>query len=147
MALDSIKIGIGFATGRKSFRKVLNSYIYGWRESGIGKKLGVDIRLNLFVAYDLEYDNTKSTDYINLSQEIVDAFDEVIFLGSKNAKKSVGQLIENGALTENDAKLLFGADYAGKRNAILYAALENQMDYLLFLDDDEYPVAVTNQKG
>ena len=49
-------------------------------------------------------------------------------------------------MTEKDAKLIFGAGYAGKRNAILYAAMENQMDYLLFLDDDEYPVAVTNKK-
>ena len=43
---------------------------------------------------------------------------------------------------------MFGTGYAGKRNAILYAALDNQIDYLLFLDDDEYPLAVTaNSEG
>ena len=31
---NTIKLGIGFATGRKSFKKVLSSYIYSWNESG-----------------------------------------------------------------------------------------------------------------
>ncbi|MEG2407095.1 MAG: hypothetical protein RSB05_08485, partial [Clostridiales bacterium] len=57
------------------------------------------------------------------------------------------QLIYEGGLSKKDAKLLFVTGYAGKRNAIMYAALANKMDYLLFLDDDEYPVAVTNNKG
>jgi hypothetical protein len=33
---NTIKLGIGFATGRKSFKKVLSSYIYSWNESGFG---------------------------------------------------------------------------------------------------------------
>ena len=28
-----------------------------------------------------------------------------------------------------------------KRNAVLYFALKNKMDYLIFFDDDEYPIA------
>lgn len=140
---QTIKLGIGFATGRKSFKKVLRSYIYSWNESGIRDKLQSNVSLSLFVAYDVGYSGTQSTDYTNLSQEMVDAFDEIVFLGSKNAQHSVQQLVGEGGLTAQDARLLFGAGYAGKRNAIVYAALERQMDYLLFLDDDEYPVAVT----
>lgn len=147
MQESSIKLGIGFATGRKSFRKVLNSYIYSWNESKIKNRLADKVSLNLFVAYDVNYLNTKSTDYTNLNQEMVDAFDEIVFLGSRNAQKSVMQLTENGIMTEKEIKQLFGTGYAGKRNAIMYAALENQMDYLLFLDDDEYPVVVTNNHG
>ena len=143
---NTIKLGIGFATGRKSFKKVLSSYIYSWNESGIRDKLQANISLSLFVAYDVGYSNTQSTDYTNLNQEMVDAFKEIVFLGSKNAQRSVQQLIDDGGLTAADAKLLFGAGYAGKRNAIVYAALEHGMDYLLFLDDDEYPVAVTKTR-
>ncbi|MDD3141259.1 MAG: hypothetical protein PHX08_20135 [Lachnospiraceae bacterium] len=142
-----IRLGIGFATGRKSFRKVLNSYIYSWNESKLKDTSGTKISLNLFVAYDVDYLNTQSTDFTNLSQEMVDTFDEIVFMGAKNAQKSVNQLIEQDILKAAEVKQLFGFGYAGKRNAIVYAALENHMDYLLFLDDDEYPVAVTNNHG
>ncbi|NLW65440.1 MAG: hypothetical protein GXY26_04340 [Clostridiales bacterium] len=140
----SIKFGLGFATGRKSFRKVLNAYINNWSETRKKLPPDLDISLHLFVAYDLKYLNTKSTDYTNLSQEIVDAFDEITFIGAKNTLKSIDQLTKSEMFTTAELRSVFGPGYAGKRNAILYAALENQVDYLLFLDDDEYPVAVTN---
>lgn len=144
--MKKIRFGLGFSTGRKSFRKVLNSYIKGWNE--VRKKLlpDLDVSLNLFVAYDVDYLNTKSTDYTNLSQEVVDALDDIVFLGAKNALKSIEYLSEKKAFTTEELRSIFGAGYAGNRNAILYAALENKMDYLLFLDDDEYPVAVTNNR-
>src|SRR5659263_702912 len=46
-----------------------------------------------------------------------------------------------------ETKLLFGGGYAGKRNSILYGAVKNKLDYLLFLDDDEYPMAVTKTRA
>lgn len=142
--MKTIKMGIGFATGRKNFRKVLNTYISSWTE--IKEKLSpeLDIRLHLFVAYDVDYFNTKSTDYTNLSQEVVDVFDDIVFFGARNALKSIEKLNNSEKISSDEMRSIFGAGYAGKRNAILFAALENQMDYLLFLDDDEYPVAVTD---
>lgn len=104
----------------------------------------VKVSLHLFVAYDIEYHNTKSTDYTNLNQEIVDAFDSITFVGAKNALRSLVKLRASGDFTQAELAGVFGAGYAGKRNAVLYAAIENQIDYLLFLDDDEYPMAVTN---
>ena len=45
-------------------------------------------------------------------------------------------------LTTKEAKLLFGGQgYGAKRNAILYLAVKDNLDYLIFLDDDEYPLA------
>ncbi|MEA4932117.1 MAG: hypothetical protein VB071_00765, partial [Lawsonibacter sp.] len=102
------------------------------------------VHLHLFVSYDLEYHNTQSTDYTNLSQDIVDAFDGIVFVGAKNALRSMERLKSSGTLTQSELKCVFGAGYAGKRNAVLFAAIERRMDYLLFLDDDEYPMAVTN---
>ncbi|MBA4347863.1 MAG: hypothetical protein C0413_03325 [Clostridiales bacterium] len=144
--MKTIQMGIGFATGRMSFRKVLNAYIKNWQEAK--KKLPADykINLNLFVAYDTDYLKTQSTDYTNLSQDIVDQFDQIVFLGAKNALKSIERLEEHSLLNKKELKSIFSTGYAGKRNAILFAALENHMDYLLFLDDDEYPLAVTKSK-
>lgn len=141
--MKTIRFGIGFATGRKSFRKVLNAYIRTWIFAK--KKLPEDytVSLNLFVAYDTAYSNTQSTDYTNLTQDIVDQFDQIIFLGAKNAQRSIEQLEQHNLFSKAELRSLFGSGYAGKRNAIVFAALEHRMDYLLFLDDDEYPLAVT----
>ena len=144
--MKTIRLGIGFATGRNSFRKVLNAYIRNWMEAK--KKLPSDyeVSLNLFVAYDTKYSNTKSTDYTNLTQEIVDEFDRIVFHGAKNALRSIEQLEQYNHYSKAELRSVFGSGYAGKRNAILFAALENRMDYLLFLDDDEYPLAVTKSR-
>jgi len=142
--MSEIRMGIGFATGRRNFRKVLAAYINTWKATKDGLPAGMDVKLHLFVAYDVEYHNTKSTDYTNLSQEIVDAFESVTFVGAKNTLKSLEVLRDSNKFTQPELSSVFRAGYAGKRNAVLFAAIENQMDYFLFLDDDEYPMAVTN---
>ena len=144
--MKTIQMGIGFATGRMSFRKVLNAYIKNWQEAKKRLPAQVKISLNLFVAYDTDYSKTQSTDYTNLNQDIVDQFDQIVFLGAKNALKSIERLEESNQLSKKELRSVFSAGYAGKRNAILFAALENHMDYLLFLDDDEYPLSVTKSK-
>ena len=141
--MKSIKLGIGFATGRKSFRKVLNAYIKNWTDAKKKLPADLDVSLSLFVAYDTDYLKTQSTDYTNLNQEVVDEFDRIVFLGAKNAQRSIDRFEQQARFTRTELRSVFGSGYAGKRNAILYAALENHMDYLLFLDDDEYPLAVT----
>ena len=145
--MKNIRFGIGFATGRKNFKKVLAAYINTWNATKQYLPESTSVSLSLFVSYDLEYQNTKSTDYTNLNQDIVDAFDSIVFLGAKNALKSMERLKKNEEFTAAELKSVFGAGYAGKRNAVLYAAIENRMDYLLFLDDDEYPMAVTNNNN
>lgn len=141
-----VRLGLAFATGRKSFRKILNSYAHSWLETGVPD--GSDpVSLRLFVAYDTEYSHTKSTDYTNLPQEVVDIFDGISFFGIKSAFSSLDRYLRDGTITEKEGQLLFGGGYAGKRNILLFAAIDSGTDYLLFLDDDEYPVAVTNRKG
>lgn len=142
--MTDIQLGIGFATGRRNFRKVLSAYINTWSASVGELPEGIRVHLHLLVAYDVEYHNTKSTDYTNLSQEIVDSFDTITFVGAKNALKSLDKLRSSGDFTQAELSSVFGSGYAGKRNAVQFAAIENQLDYLLFLDDDEYPMAVTN---
>jgi len=141
----TVKIGIGFATGRTSFQKVLKTYVYGWLESEMPGKDNVE--LDLLVAYDLKYTKTKIKDYTNISRDVRDIIHKTYFYSSKAIANEVDYLIGENVITEKEAKLLFGGGYAGKRNSILYGAVKNKLDYLLFLDDDEYPMAVTKTRA
>jgi len=140
-----INVGIGFATGRKNFQRILKTNIYNWRESGLTKEQ--NIHLNLLVAYDLQYSNTKETDYTNVSNQLLELIDDTYFIGKMAIQKETDYLVQKNILNEAQARLIFGSGYAAKRNIILYTALKNHMDYLVFLDDDEYPVAVTNTRS
>lgn len=142
---EKINVGIGFATGRKSFQRVLKTNIYNWRESGLTKEK--NISLNLLVAYDLKYSNTKSTDYTNVSKPLLELIDETYFIGKMAIQAEIDYLVGENIINKAEGQLLFGKGYAAKRNIVLYTALKNNMDYLVFLDDDEYPLAVTNTRS
>ena len=139
-----IKVGIGFATGRESFQKVLRTNINNWEESGLVENKRIS--LNLFVAYDLHYKNTKTTDYTNIHPELVEKIDSSHFIGSIAIKKEIDYLIEEKVVNMHEANMIFGSGYAAQRNAVLYNAIKQRMDYLVFMDDDEYPMAVTNTR-
>ena len=139
-----VNVGIGFATGRKNFQKVLRTNIHNWKESGLVES--IRISLNLFVAYDLDYRKTKRQDYTATQPELVKQVDQRVFLGTAELAEERARLVKGGILTEKEAGLLFYNGYAGKRNAVLYSALRHHMDYLIFMDDDEYPMAVTNTR-
>lgn len=140
-----INVGIGFATGRKSFQRVLKTSIYNWHESGLTNEKS--IRLHLLAAYDLKYSNTIPTDYTNVSKHLLKLIDETYFIGKEAIQKEIDELIRANVLDEAEARLIFGRGYAAKRNIVLYTALKNKMDYLVFLDDDEYPMAVTHTRS
>lgn len=139
-----IKVGIGFITGRKSFQKVLRTNIYNWQESSSADTQNVG--LNLFVAYDLNYHKTKATDYTNIRPELAEQLDNIKFFGNDIIKKEAANLIQENIISRDEANMIFYKGYAGKRNAVLYSAIKNKMDHLIFLDDDEYPMAVTNTR-
>ena len=145
MPENTVNVGIGFATGRKSFQKVLRTYIHNWKESGLVEN--EKISLNLFVAYDLLYNGTKVKDYTNIRPELAEQLTGCNFIGSNVIKDEIDYLIAEDVICAQEAKMIFGKGYAAKRNAVLYYAIKHGMDYLIFLDDDEYPIAVTNTKN
>ena len=143
--IKSMKVGIGFATGRKSFQRVLRTNINTWKESGLVQD-GM-VSLNIFVAYDLKYNKTKITDYTEVNPNLVEQIDSSHFIGSNTRKEEIDYLIKENVLDIDEARVIFGRGYAGKRNAVLYNAIKCNMDCLIFLDDDEYPMAVTNSRN
>ena len=140
----TVNLAIGFATGRKSFQKVLRTYILNWKESGLIEN--ENVRLHLFIAYDLKYSKTEPSDYTGVSRELLSLVDGAVFIGQDTITREITELSSNKILSANRAEQFFRGGYAGMRNAILYHALKHNMDYLLFLDDDEYPLAVTKTR-
>lgn len=136
MALD---VGIGFVTGRNHFQKVLTSYINNWIEHGLLENK--EIRLHLFVAYDLKYSKTEISDYKNIDLALADMVYSINFYGKTAIERERKILEDSGIVSEPESELLFGEGYAKKRNAVVYFAKKNKMDRLIFLDDDEYPLA------
>lgn len=84
---EILKVGIGFATGRKSFQKVLRTYIYSWNESGLVDNSKVS--LNLFVAYDLTYNKTNVVDYTNIHPDLIEQIDSSTFIGNASVKDEI----------------------------------------------------------
>jgi len=139
-----MKVGIGFATGRGSFKKVLKTYIYNWEESGLTER--ENISLDLFIAYDLKYSNTTAANYTNVKKDLLGLVNEIHYLGNASIQEDIADLVRQAVIDPQEARLFFGSGYAAKRNAILFSAVKHGMDALLFLDDDEYPVAVTKTR-
>lgn len=140
--LKKVKVGIGFATGRKMFRKVLKSYIYNWKESGLVDNKNISI--NIFVAYDLSYNKTSKGDYTNIRPDLAENIDGQFFIARSELEQEIDDLVEKNIIDRMEAAKIFGKGYASQRNAVIYSAIKNGMDYLIFLDDDEYPLAVTH---
>ena len=133
-------VGIAFVTGRKHFQNVLRSYVNNWLEHGLIDDKSV--RLHLFVVYDVNYFDTEPSDYKNIPPELAEMVESINFYGRTALKEESRKLINEGLIDEPEGDLLFGEGYAKKRNAALYFASRKNMDRLLFIDDDEYPLAV-----
>ena len=102
------------------------------------------VSLNLFIAYDLTYQKTKATDYTNIHPDLLEQIDSYKIIGNTSINKEIEYLIEENVINRKEADMIFSKGYSGQRNIVLYNAIKNNMDYLFFLDDDEYPLAVTN---
>jgi hypothetical protein len=102
-----IHVGIGFVTGRKAFKNVVQTYIEGW-----GAEKNKDFALHLFVAYDLKYSSTKATDYKISDEGILDIVDSAHYLSATLVDAEAQSLIDKKIITASDAKLIFGEGYA-----------------------------------
>lgn len=136
----TLNVAVGFVTGRKHFLNILLTHVNNWLEHGL--VVNKNIRLHLMVAYDLKYAKTEVADYKNVSPEVASMIDSIRFYGKPVIEREKEELIKANILDEKETERLFGDGYAKKRNAILYFAIKRKMDRLIFLDDDEYPVAV-----
>ena len=135
---NKVKIGIGFVTGRKNFKNLIKTYVENWGEHG--HRDNRKMELHAIVAYDLSYSGAKEEDFTQVKDDINEFIDSINFISENDCKETIKTLASNSVVSFNEASLVFGEGYGRKRNLILYWAIQNKLDYLLFLDDDEYPI-------
>ncbi len=133
-----VNFGIGFITGRPNICTIINSY-YKYMIEQVND-LDVDVKLTCFILYDLNYLNTDENEFYNIDDEVKKHI-RIKYLTPKYVEEKVKYVKEKHNLSEEDAELLIGKGYAKARNSILYEAVEDGIDYLLYWDDDEYPLA------
>ena len=79
MESTEMNVGIGFVTGRKTFKNVFRTYMNSFAQNGLQNE---GINLNLFIAYDLNYTNTRLSDYA-IDKEDMKHVASVHYLGKK----------------------------------------------------------------
>lgn len=143
---EKAQFGIGFVSGRPNVCAVINN-TYKQLLSQT-KKFGKEVELTIFILYDLTYQKeTRESDFYNLLPEVRKNI-KIIHITPKLIEEEKADLVNQNIATVDEANLFFGYGYAKARNTILYNAVINGIDYLLYWDDDEYPVAcIKNSKN
>lgn len=133
-----INFAIGFITGRPNVCKIINTYSKYLVEQV--QELDVKVNFTIFVLFDLGYQFTTRTDFYGILPEVYKNV-TVKYITPEAIDEDKKKLMSKFDLTYAEADLLIGKGYAKARNTILYYALKRDIDYLLFWDDDEYPLA------
>jgi len=134
-----INFGIGFITGRPNVCRIVNNYYKLFLEQ-VKLLKNTNVVFTIFILYDLSYQHTTRTDFYGILPEVYKNMN-IKYITPEDIEEDKKKLISINGLTKEEADLLIGKGYAKARNAILYYALKRDIDYLLFWDDDEYPIA------
>lgn len=135
---DIIRFGIGFVTGRPNVCNVINNTY----EQLVDQFKNVDkkIKLTIFILFDLKYQYTTRVDFYGIIPGVYKDI-KVRYITPEDIEEEKKKLIARKNLSKSDVDLFLGHGHAKGRNTLMYYALKSNMDYLLFWDDDEYPVA------
>lgn len=133
-----INFGIGFITGRPNVCRIINSY-YEFLVNQV-KDLDVKVNFTIFVLFDLGYQFTTRTDFYSIIPKVYKDMN-IKYITPEAIDEDKKKLMAKFDLTQEEVDLLIGKGYGKARNTILYYALKRDIDYLLFWDDDEYPLA------
>lgn len=134
----TIQFGLGFVTGRPNVCKVINNTYEQLVNQFKGEKNKVE--LTAFVLFDLGYQYTTRVDFYGLMPDVYKDI-KIKYITPEDIEEMKKRLVGREKLTKEEAELFFGHGHAKGRNTLMYYALLRGMDYLLFWDDDEYPVA------
>lgn len=135
---DQVDIGIGFISGRPNVCKIINSYDQFIVEQL--KELDITVNVTIYILYDLNYQHTIRTDFYGILPRAYKHL-QIKYITPENIIEYEKVLMSRYHMSGEEAKLFIGNGYARARNTILYCAMKDKMDYILFWDDDEYPIA------
>lgn len=138
----AIEMGIGFVTGRANVCNIVNYYFKDMLKQI--KKLERSVNITIFILYDLSYRGFDRIDFYKIIPAVYKDIN-VKFITPENIEEEKKRIIARMDITKEEIELFLGNGHARGRNTLMHFAYRNNMDYLLFWDDDEYPVA--NIKG
>jgi len=139
-----INFGIGFVTGRPNVCKVINSYYKEVLDQF--KNSDTVVNLTFFILFDLSYQFTTRTDFYGIVPDVYKENVNIKYITPENIEEQKKILMSRYELSEKDTDMFLGHGHAKGRNTVLYYALNYNIDYLLFWDDDEYPLACIKKK-
>ena len=135
---DTIKFGIGFVTGRPNVCKIINSTYE--RLINQFKDMDRKVELTAYILFDLGYQFTTRVDFYGIIPNVYRDL-TIRYITPEDIEEEKKKLIGREDFSKSDMDLFFGHGHAKGRNSLMYYALKDKIDYLLFWDDDEYPVA------
>lgn len=142
-----LNIAIGFVTGRPNVCNIINTYYeYVKKQMQSFYKF---TNISFYILYDLDYQDAKKEDFYNLKPEIFEEENiKVKYITPEDVAELKQKMMDKYKLTTENVNAIIGNGHAKGRNTVLYSAYCDNMDYLLFWDDDEYPVAcLKNEDG
>ena len=144
--MEKVKFAIGFAAGRTNVCDIINSYYDDMLEQISRYKKKVE--LNIYILIDLNYQEKELEEFYKLSSSVLKSNVKIKYITPELINLEKILLMTKNDLKQEEAEMFIGTGHARCRNTILYYALKDEIDYLLFWDDDEYPVAnVLNEDG
>lgn len=141
---EIIKFGLGFVTGRPNVCKLINNTYEQLLNQF--KNTNKKVKLTIFILFDLGYQYTTRVDFYGVIPNVYKDI-KIKYITPEDIEEEKKKLIGRGKLTKVETELFFGHGHAKGRNTLMYYALKLKMDYLLFWDDDEYPVACIKNEG
>lgn len=134
---ETINFGIGFLAGRPNVCNIINGYYKNILEQG--KKSGYNVKFTFFILFDLNYQGTPREHFYNILPEVYEKM-TVKYITPEDIEEEKKILASRYGMNKKDVDLILGNGYARARNSVVYSAIKRKIDYLLFWDDDEYPV-------
>lgn len=139
---DTIEFGIGFVTGRPNVCKIINNYYKNMVRQL--EKYDKKVNLTIFLLYDLEYQHTLRENFYGIIPEAY-KYINIEYITPEDIEEEKKILMARKGLTKEEVNLFLGNGHAKGRNTVMYFALKKKMNYLLFWDDDEYPIATVKE--
>jgi len=135
---EIIRFGVGFVTGRPNVCKVINNTYEQLVDQF--KDTNKQVKLTIFILFDLKYQYTTRLDFYGIIPAVYKNI-KIRYITPEDIEEEKKKLMARRDLTKAEVDLFLGHGHAKGRNTLMYYALKSNMDYLLFWDDDEYPVA------
>ena len=145
--MRNLNIAIGFVTGRPNVCNIINTY-YEYVKKQM-QSFYKYTNIFFYILYDLDYQDAKKEDFYNLKPEIFEEENiKVKYITPEDVAELKQKMMDKYKLTTENVNAIIGNGHAKGRNTVMYSAYCDNMDYLLFWDDDEYPVAcLKNEDG